>query len=222
MVFHLTISTHAPAGGATSTQMKIYRKLLNFYSRPCGRGDDGKKELKCSLELFLLTPLREGRRYWMMELMIAIYFYSRPCGRGDEVGRRGNTVCLNISTHAPAGGATQFHAKQPQLADYFYSRPCGRGDDEINVGQRYGSQFLLTPLREGRPGVALSANALREVFLLTPLREGRLFASTGAAASESFLLTPLREGRQPPLRFCSGRRTISTHAPAGGATRSIS
>ncbi len=29
-----------PCGrGDNSKQMKIYRELLNFYSRPCGRGD---------------------------------------------------------------------------------------------------------------------------------------------------------------------------------------
>ena len=33
------ISTHAPAGGATSTIMNHVIHFLYFYSRPCGRGD---------------------------------------------------------------------------------------------------------------------------------------------------------------------------------------
>ena len=33
------ISTHAPAGGATSGQPKGILAETDFYSRPCGRGD---------------------------------------------------------------------------------------------------------------------------------------------------------------------------------------
>ena len=34
------------------------------------------------------------------------YFYSRPCGRGDAAGTLGLIIAA-ISTHAPAGGATE-------------------------------------------------------------------------------------------------------------------
>ena len=84
---------------------------MYFYSRPCGRGD-------CSCRQY-----RSGR---------SLYFYSRPCGRGDLVFRHRLTTVVeflltplregrlfigvrdiqpvNISTHAPAGGATAiFH-----------------------------------------------------------------------------------------------------------------
>ena len=37
-----TISTHAPAGGATSAPFAAKSGALNFYSRPCGRGDFNK------------------------------------------------------------------------------------------------------------------------------------------------------------------------------------
>ena len=56
--------------------------------------------------IFLLTPLREGRR--IQELTVITFhlnFYSRPCGRGDNV-RDVNEIDMK----------------------YFYSRPCGRGD----------------------------------------------------------------------------------------------
>ena len=78
------------------------------------------------------------------------YFYSRPCGRGDQKPEV-RTIRRYISTHAPAGGATRVCHHRCRQNDNFYSRPCGRGDNEINIGQRHGSQFLLTPLREGRP-----------------------------------------------------------------------
>ena len=82
---HRLISTHAPAGGATPSSpealhlqnrflltplregrlpplKRLIRLMLNFYSRPCGRGDlRGFKPRNNFLE-FLLTPLREGRR----------------------------------------------------------------------------------------------------------------------------------------------------------------
>ena len=39
---YLRISTHAPAGGATSAPFAAKSGALNFYSRPCGRGDFNK------------------------------------------------------------------------------------------------------------------------------------------------------------------------------------
>ena len=58
----LIISTHAPAGGATIfIQCRIY-KIKHFYSRPCGRGDVQAVRPAVVKKVFLLTPLREGRR----------------------------------------------------------------------------------------------------------------------------------------------------------------
>ena len=81
------ISTHAPAGGATSASDRMGAKRIYFYSRPCGRGDaeimgtfahdlisthapaggatfyTGYDSI--CIRRFLLTPLREGRpRLW--------------------------------------------------------------------------------------------------------------------------------------------------------------
>ena len=69
--------------------------------------------MRCALILaaaiaFLLTPLREGRRK---------VFYL--------IG----TIPGEISTHAPAGGATGSHSSSSGCGKtHFYSRPCGRGD----------------------------------------------------------------------------------------------
>ena len=83
-----------------------------------------------SLDLFLLTPLREGRRARGLCCKVGKGdFYSRPCGRGDQ------------------GRMFKIELKVPD----FYSRPCGRGDDvHCNHLFQVGA-FLLTPLREGRP-----------------------------------------------------------------------
>ena len=55
------ISTHAPAGGATYNKLVDKAAVLDFYSRPCGRGDGSNLYIPKVDALFLLTPLREGR-----------------------------------------------------------------------------------------------------------------------------------------------------------------
>ena len=79
----------------------------------------------------------------------------------------------------------------------FYSRPCGRGDRRLPEIMREMQRFLLTPLREGRPDASVISARYAVPFILTPLREGRL------------------HGLCDPAHVPS----ISTHAPAGGATR---
>ena len=100
------ISTHAPAGGATRSTRASRQSRRNFYSRPCGRGDPSGRKIGSLHAIFLLTPLREGRRH-------------------TEVDHTYQSV---ISTHAPAGGATYRFAGKSECCSYFYSRPCGRGD----------------------------------------------------------------------------------------------
>ena len=74
------ISTHAPACGATKCQPVCMRNGSYFYSRPCVRGDVKYINVLTENVLFLLTPLREGRR------------------EAAEIGSDAGT----ISTHAPA------------------------------------------------------------------------------------------------------------------------
>ena len=99
-----------------------------------------------------------------------------------------------ISTHAPAGGATEAQAGYIPCNQDFYSRPCGRGDGG-GARAAHGDVVISTHAPAGGATVALSANALLEVFLLTPLREGRRKRPTQNPYPSRFLLTPLREGR---------------------------
>ena len=231
-----------PCGRGDVFACEVFLNHAYFYSRPCGRGD---ARLLCDLDvraveisthapaggatliiacaagadLFLLTPLREGRRGKQTnDGYLPAYFYSRPCGRGDLRGR---------------------YLRAPAFPD-FYSRPCGRGDSQLRSWERPRDRFLLTPLREGRPPDQ-GYYGLSGVFLLTPLREGRLPRRVRRNHAARFLLTPLREGRPryhkisywldqfllTPLREGrpvfprlteAGVENISTHAPAGGAT----
>ena len=66
-------------------QTVFISKLENFYSRPCGRGDEVLREKTRWISVFLLTPLREGRL-------------------GADTSEADKGI---ISTHAPAGGATR-------------------------------------------------------------------------------------------------------------------
>ena len=253
--------------GRPQPTSSISRRIFYFYSRPCGRGDVGK------------APVALHQHY----------FYSRPCGRGDAAAAGAGVVHLLISTHAPAGGATPncpitsnpciiflltplregrhyrhcHSVHQEQISTHapaggatfydftkmfnfsinFYSRPCGRGDNIPTAGFETFVKFLLTPLREGRrstPGILPPG----KIFLLTPLREGRLawtaktdwavtisthapaggatrHISSTAQTGRKFLLTPLREGRRAGQAAARAGQAISTHAPAGGATLSM-
>ncbi len=71
-----------------------------------GRRFQELKNFRKKLE-FLLTPLREGRQEARKAPVGRVHFYSRPCGRGDD------------------------QLQKVQLCrGHFYSRPCGRGDAE--------------------------------------------------------------------------------------------
>ncbi len=77
-----------------------------FYSRPCGRGDT---------------------TYIPYDILFTD-FYSRPCERGDLLQALGVNGNRNISTHAPARGATKPESCREVACCDFYSRPCERGD----------------------------------------------------------------------------------------------
>ena len=173
--------------------------------------------------------------------LASLYFYSRPCGRGDAEDGHEFPVRRDISTHAPAGGATlrggvriglgriSTHAPAGgatrliffricSCSFHFYSRPCGRGDMSVIWTHEPVALFLLTPLREGRPTRCCRAENL-SLFLLTPLREGRHNAVVDIALDGDVISTHAPAGGATGgARAAHGDVVISTHAPAGGAT----
>ena len=99
--------------------------------------------------------------------------------------------------------------------------------------------FLLTPLREGRQkipdkfkfcgmisthapaGGATYNDFCQEaiiIFLLTPLREGRPPGTSNTTARSYFYSRPCGRGDHSRRSYCIVQHSISTHAPAGGAT----
>ena len=144
------ISTHAPAGGATRAgEAGRSRKGISTHA-PAGGATRSPSRMNTIRQEFLLTPLREGRH---------------KQGGYDIAGKM-------ISTHAPAGGATKLAASASRLRIISTHAPAGGATDSYAVSLNFVYPFLLTPLREGRPGFTAIFRA-EAVFLLTPLREGR-------------------------------------------------
>ena len=126
------ISTHAPAGGATVCGGRTMERLTNFYSRPCGRGDFWLLSEPVKTPLFLLTPLREGRRVHKLFGDFAFaYFYSRPCGRGDLGTSEAHFRAVCISTHAPAGGATHSQIPVKNVVSISTHAPAGGATNRL-------------------------------------------------------------------------------------------
>ena len=58
-----------------------------------------------------------------------------PAGGATEAAIKNRNIGY-ISTHAPAGGATRDGSEAARQRQYFYSRPCGRGDAAPSVNSR--------------------------------------------------------------------------------------
>ena len=191
---------------------------LYFYSRPCGRGDrrcrSGLAWRKISTHapaggatvlrphhwflhwLFLLTPLREGRRDCCHDL----------------------TNIEAISTHAPAGGATSGSLLCACLCSNFYSRPCGRGDPR--------PIFLFPRLcisthapAGGATGVWRSAKRIWQISTHAPAGGATDIFRKMVRDLYDFYSRPCGRGDISRLVELAEADKISTHAPAGGATR---
>ena len=149
--------------------------------------------------IFQFTPLREGR-------LLTVDGWASD---------------IRISIHAPAGGATSaYFAGRLPLSAYFNSRPCGRGDYPGTASPVPPNRFQFTPLREGRRAcwyVELLADTL---FQFTPLREGRRrYGHFDLDVIFYFNSRPCGRGDMSGRTIC-WPRSISIHAPAGGATSS--
>ena len=190
-----TISTHAPAGGATEAQAGYIPCNQDFYSRPCGRGDGGGARAahgdvvisthapaggatvalsaNALREVFLLTPLREGRRKRPTQNPYPSRFLLTPLREGRLIDFRTTRSAVGKFLLTPLREGRRCHCAADRIIEAnFYSRPCGRGDGCTINEALNGRTFLLTPLREGRHGM-LPPGTGAASFLLTPLREGR-------------------------------------------------
>ena len=170
-----TISTHAPAGGATKAIGNAFKHPIQFLLTPLREGRPKPAALTLSLwVLFLLTPLREGRR----------------CCRVASAGGG----C--ISTHAPAGGATVDFNLIGDGLRLFLLTPLREGRPRTATWNTSTETFLLTPLREGRRALTKLEGLPRSISTHAPAGGATQAQTKALEAREEFLLTPLREGRR--------------------------
>ena len=145
-----------------------------------------------------------------------------------------------ISTHAPAGGATRQRPDDGKARARISTHAPAGGATKLRAFFADEGKFLLTPLREGRLSSRIAFSSA-SVFLLTPLREGRPCGYILAGVQQNFYSRPCGRGdglimidKEATVYFYSrpcgrgdhhrnggrvGNDTISTHAPAGGATK---
>ena len=211
-----------------------------FLLTPLREGRPAKTALqspRCAI--FLLTPLREGR------------LLQRDCGRTRSpisthapAGGATNKIVLmgrltRISTHAPAGGATFLAVCRSATGKFlltplregrrrcasvrkadgnFYSRPCGRGDHVCQL-RTVDRHVISTHAPAGGATLPLASAFFTYTFLLTPLREGRQrLCGQAHRLSHHFYSRPCGRGDHMRAQLDDMMR-ISTHAPAGGATK---
>ena len=189
------ISTHAPAGGATKAPSPSRRDFKTF----------------------LLTPLREGRPSHQGGRPDRAHFYSRPCGRGDVNFFSGLFGGAKISTHAPAGGATVDDSRNERNVLISTHAPAG-GATNVAEDDDAGIRISTHAPAGGATSLLSSSPTSKGNFYSRPCGRGDAPSSALTCSAVTFLLTPLREGRQDAYGLFLDADSISTHAPAGGAT----
>ena len=167
----------------------------NFYSRPCGRGDVCAVRDFNSTQVFLLTPLREGRRGDNSIVTYVNAFLLTPLREGRPKELMGDEIEVIISTHAPAGGATQ--RRWPIWSSI---------------------TFLLTPPREGRRTVPPQPGPRLSISTHAPAGGATFLSLVGGALPRQISTHAPAGGATISSENAGLECKISTHAPAGGAT----
>ena len=146
-----SISTHAPAGGATSFVMEIMAFSTLFLLTPLREGrPDVAAVLVKDLVISTHAPAGGATRPSTRQISCPTHFYSRPCGRGDARSQRQRRSEIFYFYSRPCGRGDDLHDEGVRRLCHFYSRPCGRGDRLFVCFYNGRRRFLLTPLREGQ------------------------------------------------------------------------
>ena len=207
------ISIHAPPRGATGKLRQLMIRTIYFNSRPSARGDIRRGSRGASWVIsihapprgatgvcgghtikavFQFTPLREGRRFFLVLLLGGeISIHAPP--RGATTHWVGVGYGESISIHAPPRGATV-------LASYWESL----------------KEFQFTPLREGRR-MSSGAHAPRRHFNSRPSARGDRDGIPRTGGQKHFNSRPSARGDIHTTQVGVIER-ISIHAPPRGAT----
>ena len=144
-----SISIHAPPRGATLSVVVVHHlRKISIHAPP--RGATFFISCPCFIRLFQFTPLREGRRRFLLFIVATpMYFNSRPSARGDDGCGVPSGDCQDISIHAPPRGATESIAGAARALHISIHAPP-RGATGTMGSRLLWSIFQFTPLREGR------------------------------------------------------------------------
>ena len=214
--FHLTVSTHAPARGATNQGRRSFAGPRFQPTRPRGARRSESQDI-LNIHQFQLTRPRGARPV-----------------RGVAVA-----VGVDVSTHAPARGATLPRQGDGQGRGRFNSR-AREGRDNGKAWYNSGVPGFNSRAREGRDSWALIAGAASSRFnsraregrdrasllsIMSPgrfnsrAREGRDINCTNYILTTQSFNSRAREGRDRRVVESVGvAHHVSTHAPARGAT----
>ena len=142
--------------GRQVAALPMWRSSPHFYSRPCGRGDAGTRCIsacackisthapaggatatckRCgeSFILFLLTPLREGRRRACVIIFVPVVFLLTPLREGRRLQQSKCQKNQHLFLLTPLREGRLSSRFATDLRHHFYSRPCGRGDRDSGV-----------------------------------------------------------------------------------------
>ena len=215
------VSIHAPTGGATYPPRALLRAKTEFQStRPRGA--------------------RPGST--VMDMCLGSGFNPRAHGGRDAAVRRVQ-VMLDVSIHAPTGGATFADNAFMQWVDAFQStRPRGARLDGSELVALEWIVSIHAPTGGATPAASRAARISHGVSIHAPTggatryfrsvtqlvlgfnprahggRDSPMYA--GPLISATFQSTRPRGARQESARECDRGRDVSIHAPTGGATQS--
>ena len=187
-------------------------QIISIHVPP--RGATKLRGEACWHTKFQFTPLREGRRYLLLNLWRCLHFNSRPSARGDST--LFSPLCTNlISIHAPPRGATSFPTCGKLKQNLFQFTPLREGRLKRFEQQVKATYFNSRPSARGDPQV-LGGGCVLCISIHAPPR-GATHNGANVNTSFVFQFTPLREGRRNAyIRICI--LYISIHAPPRGAT----
>ena len=253
------ISIHAPPRGATGKLRQLMIRTIYFNSRPSARGDIRRGSRGASWVIsihapprgatgvcgghtikavFQFTPLREGRRFFLVLLLGGeISIHAPP--RGATTHWVGVGYGESISIHAPPRGATVLASYWESLKEFQFT--------PLREGRQRGEAFpspddvisIHAPPRGATPRkfqlkktqrISIHAPPRGATATLTPFRtrrrnfnsrpsaRGDYARYVGIEPTDYFNSRPSARGDLPDGRLLV-RWEISIHAPPRGATR---
>ena len=209
------VSTHAPARGATLSILDSSSYVPVSTHAPA-RGATYLPNVWNTGIKFQLTRPRGARQADMKQVKSYISGFNSRAREGRDSRRRGGDAWRDVSTHAPARGATWRGAPTLPTSSFQLTRPRGArlpGPRAHRLQRRFNSRA-----REGRDHPHNRTIRARAGFN-SRAREGRDLIQTGELVAGTRVSThaPAR-GATSRRRRDSRDRPVSTHAPARGAT----